>query len=153
MKIELISRIGKFCGVKIAAETLESDEAMKQAYLWAMTFGLFHKVGSKVYYAKTADAKAKVGKHSRTAAYSETLAKDVQAATQDVLKAMFSNISVETFAVIPADPWEVLRKQMKSLDFSDEQINKIIAEKQAAGEKPAPTKADEAKVEGEIELS
>ncbi len=120
MKIELISRIGKFCGVKIAADTLDSDEAIKQAYLWAMTFGLFHKVGSKVYYAKKADAKAKMGKHSREAQYSPELSKDVQAASLEILKGMFSNISVETFAVVPADPWEILRKQMKSLDFSDE---------------------------------
>jgi hypothetical protein len=141
MKIELISRIGKFCGVKIVADTLETDEAKKAAYLWAMTFGLFHKVGSKVYYAKTADAKAKVGKHSRIAAYSEDLSKDVKLACEDILKAMFSNIAVETFAVVPADPWEILRKQLKSLDYTPEMIEQVIAIKVAAGETPAATPA------------
>jgi hypothetical protein len=144
MRIELISRIGKYCGVKIAADTLESDEATKQAFLWAMTFGLFHKVGSKVYYAKTAEAKAKVGKHSRIEAYSENLGKDVKAACEETLKAMFSNIAVETFAYVPTDPWESLRKQLKSLDYTPEQIEAVIAVKQAAEPVKAP--------EGEVEL-
>jgi hypothetical protein len=140
MKIKLDSRLGNV-GLNISADAVITEAAQVLAFTDAMTFRLFHKVGSKVF--------GKKGGHSRDEKFSEDLAKDVKAGVLDILSPIFAGIEVITSVHIPTDPWDVLRKQMKSLDFSEAQIEAIIAEKKSAGVTPT----EPAKVEGEVELS
>jgi hypothetical protein len=126
--IELDSRLGNVA-LKIKGIANVSEKQMALAYEYAMTFLLFHKVGSKVFRAK--------GGWDRKAKFSENLAKDVVQACKDIIGDIFTDVAVSTSEYIAADPWDKLRVQMKSLDFSDSAIEKIIAEKKSAAEKPA----------------
>jgi hypothetical protein len=140
MKISIVSRLGNVA-LNISAIASQGEAQVVKAFTYAMTFLLFHKVGSKVF--------GKKGGHSRDEKFSAGLAKDVESAIRDLLSEIFEGISVATSEHIPTDPWDTLRKQMKSLEFSDADIERIIADKKSAGVTPATP----AQVEGEVELS